>query len=229
MGVFILKELLEQKKSRLHLQLLAGKDGLNRRITRAQVDIYMAEDASPEALKRGSILIVGRDTLSHFAAVSMQRDNELFAALLKGPVSAIIFSEVNFLPHHLIEFSDRHAIAFFSSTYDEFILRSRILGVLRERIQRITSFQGVFVRVCGVGMMIKGESGLGKSECALELIARGHQMVADDLVEVRKRDGRTITGRSPESSRNLLYIKGIGIINVKDLYGEGGRSGSIAG
>jgi HPr kinase/phosphorylase len=92
---------------------------------------------------------------------------------------------------------------------------------LREKIAGITAIQGVFVQVFGVGIIIQGESGLGKTECALELITRGHRFISDDLIEIYKARNITVFGRSPKISRNLLYVKGIGIINTKDLYGPG--------
>lgn len=78
---------------------------------------------------------------------------------------------------------------------------------------------GVLVRVDGTGVLLLGESGTGKSECALELISDGHQLVADDVVEVR-RDGDRIVGTAPPLIRNLLAIRGLGIINVREVFGE---------
>ncbi len=219
MGAFIIGDLLRQKKNRLHLHLLAGKAGLAKRIYQSNVDIYLSEKTDLHHIRKGSILIVGHDAWMHLASPSDCCENAFSDALLKSSISAVIFSQVNVLPNCLIDLSDSHKIPFFSSAYDEYLLCSRIQGVLRESIEHIATVQGVFVRVFGVGIIIKGESGLGKSECALELIARGHQVIADDLIEVQKEDDCTISGRSPENSRNLLYIKGLGIINVKELYG----------
>src|SRR5687767_2520321 len=79
---------------------------------------------------------------------------------------------------------------------------------------------GVLVRVEGMGVLLLGESGTGKSECALELISAGHRLVADDVVEVSRRGDR-IVGTSPPFTRHLLAIRRMGIINVRDLFGEG--------
>jgi Hpr(Ser) kinase/phosphatase len=85
---------------------------------------------------------------------------------------------------------------------------------------RITK-HGVFVEVYGEGMLILGESGVGKSETALELVKRGHRLIADDVVEIRKVSDRTLLGNAPDSIRHFIEIRGIGILDVKNLYGMG--------
>ena len=219
MGAVVLRELAGQKKNRLELKLLSGETGLAKKISSSQVEIFSTEKAFWRRLSKGSILIVGRDDLSDFAAATIASENPVFRQLLKHDIPAIVFSEVNFLPRHLMRFSESNGIPLFTSNYDQFLLKSRILGILREKIEGITALQGVFVRVFGVGVIIKGDSGLGKSECALELVARGHQIVSDDLIEIHKKNNTAIYGQSPAISRDLMYVKGLGIINIRDLYG----------
>ena len=211
-----LTELMEQT-DRLALQLLSGKAGLNRKILRPQVAVFGEDDEFWKYIEKGTILIVGREGLSDLGCMDL--DEPIFSRIKELETTCIVFSEVNYLPRHLIQFSEINRIPFFTSKFDPYLLRSRILGFLREKIEAVTAVQGVFVRVSGVGIIIKGESGLGKTECALELVTRGHQVIADDLIELHKTKKGLLFGRSPEMSRDLLYIKGLGIINVRELYG----------
>lgn len=218
MAAVSVQDLIE-KKEQLALHLLSGEAGLAKKIRHPVVAVFNADGEFRKDIATGTVLVVGRRELSDLAAASAEADNFLLDDIKRAEVPCIFFSEVNFLPRNLIHFSETHGIPFFTSRFDPYLLRSRILGFLREKIEGIATVQGVFVRVFGVGIIIRGESGLGKSECALELVARGHRIIADDLVEIRKKNG-CISGSSPKISRNLLYIKGLGIINVKDLYGK---------
>ncbi len=221
MGAVTLKELREQKKDRLELRLISGESGTARKVSKPSVYIFNPEPDFWKGVEEGAIVIVGRDGLSDFASSCAASNAPHFDEILRLKIPCVVFSEVNFLPRHMILFSETHAVPFFTSKFDQFLLRSRILGFLREKIQGIATSQGVFVNVFGVGIIIKGESGLGKTECALELVTRGHQIISDDLIELHRNDNRSITGRSPDISRNLLYIKGMGIINIRELYGPG--------
>ncbi len=96
---------------------------------------------------------------------------------------------------------------------------AELIYVLRYELAPMQSIHGVMVDVYGEGLMIMGDSGIGKSEAALELIRRGHRLVADDVVELRRIDDHTLIGTSPEVTRHLIELRGIGVIDVKSLFG----------
>lgn len=100
-------------------------------------------------------------------------------------------------------------------------LLSGLIRYLNVQLAPRTSKHGVFVEVYGEGILILGESGVGKSETALELVKRGHRLVADDLVEIRKVSDKTLVGTAPDIIRHFIEIRGIGILDVKNLYGVG--------
>ena len=100
-------------------------------------------------------------------------------------------------------------------------LSSRITGFLERKLAPTATIHGVLVDVYGVGMLITGGSGIGKSETALELVKRSHRLVADDAVEIRQTSDNQLHGSAPELIRHLLEIRGIGIINVMTLFGAG--------
>jgi HPr kinase/phosphorylase len=98
---------------------------------------------------------------------------------------------------------------------------SRLTNFLESKLAPTTAVHGVLVDVYGIGVLITGKSGVGKSETALELVKRGHRLVADDCVEIRQEDQDTLVGTSPDLIEHLLEIRGLGIINVMTLFGAG--------
>jgi HPr kinase/phosphorylase len=98
---------------------------------------------------------------------------------------------------------------------------SRLTNFLESKLAPTTAVHGVLVDVYGIGVLITGKSGVGKSETALELVKRGHRLVADDCVEIRQEDQDTLVGNSPDLIEHLLEIRGLGIINVMTLFGAG--------
>ena len=98
---------------------------------------------------------------------------------------------------------------------------SRLTNFLESKLAPTTAVHGVLVDIYGVGVLITGQSGVGKSETALELVKRGHRLIADDCVEIRQEDQDTIVGTSPDLIEHLLEIRGLGIINVMTLFGAG--------
>lgn len=96
---------------------------------------------------------------------------------------------------------------------------SELIYELNVLLAPSTTIHGVLVDVYGEGLLITGESGIGKSEAALELIHRGHRLVADDVVEIRKTNAHTLMGRAPQITKHLIELRGIGIIDVKSLFG----------
>jgi HPr kinase/phosphorylase len=96
---------------------------------------------------------------------------------------------------------------------------NRIGAVLEDALAVREVLHGVLMDILGLGVLIIGDSGLGKSECALDLIVRGHRLVADDTVEVRRRGETTLIGTCPELTRHHMEVRGIGVINIRDLFG----------
>ena len=96
---------------------------------------------------------------------------------------------------------------------------AKLSSMLEDSLAERTMIHGVLMDILGLGVLIAGESGIGKSECALDLIVRGHRLVADDTVEVRRRPETILIGTCPELTRHHMELRGLGVINVKDLFG----------
>jgi HPr kinase/phosphorylase len=121
----------------------------------------------------------------------------------------------------LIEACNQNELPLLRSNTPTTVLASRITDFLENRLAPSTTIHGVLVDVYGVGILITGSSGIGKSETALELVKRGHRLIADDAVEIRQTADNVLHGNAPELIRHLLEIRGVGIINVMTLFGAG--------
>jgi serine kinase of HPr protein (carbohydrate metabolism regulator) len=114
----------------------------------------------------------------------------------------------------------KHISVALKSLLQKDVLISRIQGDLRGKLKRETSHCGVLVSLCGVGVLIEGESGTGKSSCALKLILGGGRLVSDDIVVIRRIPDRGLIGRSPDRTKDMIEIRNLGIVNLRHLFGD---------
>lgn len=121
----------------------------------------------------------------------------------------------------MIAFAKRYSVPLLRSTETSSTLMSNLISILNVELAPRITRHGVLVEVYGEGILIYGDSGVGKSETAIELVKRGHRLVADDAVELRKVSNRSIVGTSPENIRHFIELRGIGIVNVARVYGVG--------
>ena len=142
--------------------------------------------------------------------------NHLFSTEL----AAIIIANGEAVPTLLIESSEKTETPLFASTLPSPILMSYLGHYLTQVLAETTSIHGVFLEVLGTGVLIKGDAGVGKSELALELITRGHRLVADDVVELKHVAPETLEGNCPSLIRDFLEVRGLGILNIRFLFGE---------
>lgn len=144
---------------------------------------------------------------------------EIYRELLSYPIPCIVFSR-NMKPGELLlEMAEEANIPVFNTEKKTSEFTAEIIRWLNVQLAPCISIHGVLVDVYGVGVLIMGESGIGKSEAALELIKRGHRLVSDDVVEIRKVSDETLVGTAPDITRHFIELRGIGIVDVKTLYG----------
>jgi HPr kinase/phosphorylase len=133
----------------------------------------------------------------------------------------IIISRGMDIPEELIEASEEYSVPLMRTPQKTTRFSSHLTNYLEFKLAPTTAVHGVLVDIYGVGVLITGKSGVGKSEAALELVKRGHRLVADDCVEIRQEDTDTLVGNAPDLIEHLLEIRGLGIINVMTLFGAG--------
>lgn len=152
---------------------------------------------------------------------NMEEDEKekIYDMLLSYKIPCIIFCR-NLKPDDsLMEKANKANVPVFSTETPTSAFSAEIIRWLNVELAPCISIHGVLVDVYGVGVLIMGESGIGKSEAALELIKRGHRLVSDDVVEIRKVSDETLVGTAPDITRHFIELRGIGIVDVKMLYG----------
>lgn len=205
-----------------HLEVITGEEGLKRLI--AVDDLYrpgleMAGYFEYHPVDR--VQILGKTELAFFHMLSPEDRADRMERFCSNEMPCIVITRNLDVPDELLKECQKRHIPLLRSSLATTILSSRITGFLEKKLAPTTTIHGVLVDVYGVGMLITGSSGIGKSETALELVKRGHRLVADDAVEIRQTSDFQLHATAPELIRHLLEIRGIGIINVMTLFGAG--------
>jgi HPr kinase/phosphorylase len=207
---------------RFHLELVSGEEGINRPITTSDISRPGIEMAGYfEYYPAERIQLLGKTELSFFEKLSQNERLSRMERLCTDITPAIIVTRGLGVPKELIEASERESVPVLQSNMKTTRFSSRLTNFLESKLAPTTAVHGVLVDIYGIGVLITGKSGVGKSETALELVKRGHRLVADDCVEIRQEDQDTLVGTSPDLIEHLLEIRGLGIINVMTLFGAG--------
>ena len=159
--------------------------------------------------------------VEYFYSQQLEEDVRVarFQELLSYDIPCIIYSR-NLSPDpKMLEYAEERGIPILGTTRSTSEFTAELIYELAEQLAPCISIHGVLVDVYGEGLLITGESGIGKSEAALELIRRGHRLVSDDVVEITKINEHTLMGTAPDITRHFIEIRGIGIVDVKTLYG----------
>ncbi len=167
------------------------------------------------------IQLLGRTEISYAARLDHESLVNVFKRLCTLQTPCFFVSRSLPVPKELKEAAEDAKIPILSSTESTTYVSSRLTEYLRERLAVRDTVHGVLVEVKGMGILLTGDSGVGKSETALGLIHRGHRLIADDRVDVYQRDVETVMGEAPQILKHLMEIRGIGIIDVMDLFGVG--------
>lgn len=211
--------LLRDGRERLGLIKTTGSSGFMNHIGCAKVQRYIENSTFHDDLTPHTPLMLTSDDLISLNASPSRTHKKTFDAFVSSKTPCIILSKTSFLPDFMIRFSNICHMPLLLSIYDEFLLESRLLQLLREKIDRVVTMHAALVNVNGMGVMITGESGTGKTTCAIRLAHAGHYWIADDVVTVMKKDGDLLYGRSHERVRNFIAKKHVGIINARRFLG----------
>ncbi|PGT79232.1 HPr(Ser) kinase/phosphatase [Bacillus sp. AFS040349] len=207
---------------KFNFEVISGEEGINRPITTSDLSrpgIEMAGFFTYYPKER--VQLLGKTELSFFHQLSAQEKKHRMDELCTDITPAIIVTREMETPQELIDASEREGVPVLRSSMKTTRLSSHLTNFLEGKLAPTTAVHGVLVDIYGVGVLIIGKSGVGKSETALELVKRGHRLVADDCVEIRQEDKDTLIGSAPELIEHLLEIRGLGIINVMTLFGAG--------
>ncbi|MGM8215231.1 HPr(Ser) kinase/phosphatase [Bacillaceae bacterium W0354] len=212
------KDLLE----RFDLELVAGKDGVHREIIASDISRPGIEMAGYfKYYPQERLQLLGRTELSFLKDLKPEEIESRMVQLCTDVTPGIVITRGLDVPEALINAANDAGVPIMRSPYKTTRVISRLTTFLESKFAPKTAVHGVLVDVYGIGVLITGKSGIGKSETALELIKRGHRLVADDNVEIRQEDYDTLIGNPPPLIEHLLEIRGLGIINVMTLFGAG--------
>lgn len=214
-------ELLQVKS--LHLELVCGKRYIHRNITQTSVNRPgLALSGQLENFRANSVQVFGR---SEYEFCRKENKTRLRANVTKmlseGDVPCIVMT-ADLDPLPAVRKGCLSAdVPLLKTDMESSPFMAEFSRFLDEKLSPVTHIHGVLVGVSGIGVLIRGDAGIGKSECALELIKRGHILVADDVVEVQKRGGRVLVGSCPTMLRHYMEVRGLGILDVPQLFGVG--------
>ena len=174
------------------------------------------------------IQIIGRAEYQYLFELTSELRRERLAKFFSlSPVAVIITTDLTILDE-LLEEATRAGVPLFKTKKRTSAFMAALISYLNTQLAPRITRHGVLVEVYGEGMLILGDSGIGKSETAIELVKRGHRLVADDAVEIKRVSDRTLVGSAPDLIKYYIELRGIGIVDVRRLFGMGGLRGDYS-
>ncbi len=207
-------------QEKFFLELAAGKKGIERQIHTSDISRPGLEMAGYfNFYLKDRVQLLGKTELSFFAGLTEQERQDRMERLCSPSTPAIIVAHEMNVPAELKAAADKTGIPVLKTDVPTTRFSGMLTNYLSGRLAPMTAMHGVLVDVYGIGILITGKSGVGKSEIALELVKRGHRLVADDLVEIRQVAKNVLIGNAPKLLEHMLEIRGVGIVDMMTLFG----------
>ena len=222
MPFITVEELYKELKTRLKLKLVTPEVTLTRKIR--STDAHrpgLAFSGYYDFFAYDRVQILGQTEINYFNTLSSDQLERNLNKFFTYKIPCLIVSRNQKIPPLLIQKAVQAYVPIFKSPLTTAKLTAMITVFLEEQRAPEISIHGTFVDVYGIGVLLLGKSGVGKSECALELIERGHRLVADDVIEIKLKAGSILMGYSSEIIGHHMEIRGLGIINIVDIFGVG--------
>lgn len=215
-----ISELLQARGEAWKLTLIAGGPGLGNEVAipRIQKPGLALAGYLPQ-IHPERVQVIGRTELGYLATLGEDAARRAVDRVLGEPVACLIVTNGTPPPTYFVEAAERHRVPLIATELKSSELIRNVTTWLEDRLAPHTLIHGVLVEVFGLGVLLLGKSGIGKSEAALDLVTRGHRLVADDVVEARVVGAGRVIGSGVEIIRHHMEIRGLGIINVQDLFG----------
>jgi HPr kinase/phosphorylase len=214
------QELEQNREHHLELTLMAGRKGLKKKITHSQVQkMGLALTGFVQFINPERLQVIGNTEMAYFKTLTPEMQEKVIHQICSMPLSGLVITRGLEIPELLLRDANEEGIPLFRTNLRSFDFIERVTKFLEEKLASTSSVHGVLMDVYGVGVLILGKSGIGKSECALDLILRGHRLVADDMVHIQKRSPSSVIGSGFEVIQHHMEIRGLGIINIRSLFG----------
>lgn len=204
----------------IRLDLVTGRAGLSRVIQAPRIQKpALALAGYLDQLHPGRVQVMGNAEVGYVERLAPKAAEAAVDAVCRSPVACVVVTNGNEVPAVLRRAASRHRVPLFATEQRTAVAIRALARWLEDRFAPETSLHGVLMDVLGLGVLLLGKSGIGKSEAALALLGRGHRLVADDVVRVRESPPGSLLGRSAEGLRHHVEIRGLGVLNVADLFG----------
>jgi HPr kinase/phosphorylase len=214
------RTLLEQNKKRLKLRLICSVNGLNKKISSSEIHRPgLALAGFTDTFTYHRIQILGNTEISYLNQLSPNDLKNSIDKIMEYALPVIIITSENKAPEYLIQASERRYIPIITTPMQTTEFTHLMGDYLDLKFAPKTSVHGSLVDVYGVGILFTGRSGIGKSEIALDLIERGHRIVADDLVMIIRKAEEVLIGEGIENSEHMMEIRGVGLVDIKRMFG----------
>ena len=214
------EELLKSWGEELEIEILTGEKGLERIISSDRIQKPGLKLLDSELkLDKGTVQILGKTEIAYFDRLKPAEKMKVTGSLMSQDVPCFIVTRDLTPDKKLFEACEKNRIPLFSTKLYTGKLISMLQEILEVRLAPFATAHGVLMDIHRLGVLLLGKSGIGKSECALDLILRGSKLISDDIVEIRKVGPTRLVGNGPERIKHLMEIRGVGIINIKDLFG----------
>jgi len=220
MNHIIVQELEQSQGYPLELTLMAGRKGLKKKIAHSQVQkMGLALTGFTQFVNPECLQIIGNTEMAYFKTLPPEMQDKVVRQICSLPLSCLVITRSMEIPELLLREGDEKGIPVFRTNLRSFDFIEKVTKFLEEKLASTSSLHGVLMDIFGVGVLILGKSGIGKSETALDLILRGHRLVADDMVHIQKRPPASVFGSGFEVIQHHMEIRGLGIINIRSLFG----------
>jgi len=214
------EEFFKEGKELLHLSLISSSKGFNNNITHSKIQKPgLALAGYVDFIHPGRIQVLGKLEINYLKELTPEERIKVLSKVFQKKICCIVITSDLNPPHELLDFAEKFSVPIFKSSLTTSQCIEGITNFLSKKLAPRKKIHGVLLDVYGQGVLVIGESGIGKSECAVELIVRGHRLVSDDVIEIYRTSEGKIIGSSPPLSRYHLEVRGLGIINIKELFG----------
>ena len=214
------RDLFEAKAHALGLHLAGGANGLPNRITSNRIQkLGLAFSGYTAYVHSGMVQFVGETEVDYLSHLDDKTRKESVRGVFEAGLCCVVVTAGLAPPKEILQGAKEFSIPVLTTGAMTARVIDELTSYLDQKLAPSTSIHGVLVEVFGIGVLIIGDSGIGKSECALDLILRGHSLVTDDLVSIRQLGSERLVGSGPDYLRFHMELRGLGIINIKDLFG----------
>ncbi|MBL4774602.1 MAG: HPr(Ser) kinase/phosphatase [Mariprofundus sp.] len=215
-----IRELLNEQGKATKMRLLAGEVGLDRYIDHPRMQKpSLAFAGFLDNLSDYRLQIIGKTELNFLSTRLPEEQKRVIDAVFDLKLAGVVITRNQTPPAIILNAAKRTGTPLLVSAFSSSTFMTNMMLYLSHRLAPLEHLHGVYLDVFGLGVLITGSSGIGKSEIGLELISRGHRLIADDMVELTREGPNIVVGRSPAALRYHMEIRGLGVLNIRDLYG----------